>query len=1282
MNADGKSRRLARRLTLLFMSLAILPLLIGGGVIAYVTYQLRSEEVAERQKMTVALGKTFFSNYIAGLTAELQLADEIALRTPSAPESALEALCLHHPERYPDLVLVDEAGQELAHWQNCQPLPEDQLGNRAEREPFFKAVRDGQYVGKVSFLQDGEPMAPMSVSVVDTTGRKLVLCAVVNLREFWEPLSQLIPEEEGYFYLVDQRGTLIGYEDLTLVQQEISLGQLPTVFPLVQATEAGNVAPVTAAYYRGLRGVEVIGSSALIENVHWGIVVEQPVTLAFMRQGWLVGGLVFLMLVVMGVAVTIALMEARKITGPIGILAEGADSIAQGDFNYTIATISQDEIGAVARAFNVMATRLRELVRNLEQRVQEQREAEASLRRQLKELTALNAIASAAAEAPNETVLVEQTVDLLGTLLDPDSFGIMLIDEAAGILRPHPTRMLAMSAREVEIPLGQGISGMVAQDGRPRRIADVRQESYYWSIIPETRSELCVPLRVGGRVIGVLNAECTRVQAFSEADERLLLTAAGQLATALDRLRAATAEQRRTRELAIIYDVGRRVTSILSLDVLLPQVVELIMRAMEVYNVEIALVEGRELVFRAGYGGYVDGHGRMPGGVLPMGEGISGRVAVSGKKLWVPDVQIFPDYILSESLPNVRCELAVPLRVKDQVIGVLDIKSDQPNGLSGTDPEMVEILADQVAIAIENARYYQKAVEVARRQTVLRWAIQEIVGATLDSERVCQAIHQAAAQLMPSEACVIARLDEERQEIEYLYLVDRGRVRPPMRLPLGSGVAGHVIATGETVMATDLQQLAKLSLHHFGDPEPVQSVLAVPLRLGGRVMGVLSVQSYAVYAYHAEDMGALEMLAAQAAAALENARLFGEERRRSWELETLRQASLQVTSLLELQPTVEAILDQALRLVTADGAQVFFYEHGALRFGAALAAGEATTAEPWARSFTAVVMAKGQPVVVSDMGRDPLFKDGGWNGAVVGLPLRSRDQLRGVMNLYFRVPHRFDGNELRGLELLADQAAIAVENAGLFAEVLQRTEEQAAALERLQEMNRLKSEFIQNVSHELRTPLGIIRGYAELLEGGMLGALQPEQQEPVEIIARRVRMMVKMVEDLTAILTAETRELQREPVDLAEIVSGLAAEFQTQAEKLGLQLEVSVMPELPAMLGDAGHLRRMLDNLVGNAFKFTPAGGRVSVLLGQESDMLVLEVTDTGIGIPTEKLGRIFERFYQVDGSMSRRYGGTGLGLALVKEIVETHGGSVTVSSQLGTGTTFLVRLPLEAGSA
>jgi signal transduction histidine kinase len=292
------------------------------------------------------------------------------------------------------------------------------------------------------------------------------------------------------------------------------------------------------------------------------------------------------------------------------------------------------------------------------------------------------------------------------------------------------------------------------------------------------------------------------------------------------------------------------------------------------------------------------------------------------------------------------------------------------------------------------------------------------------------------------------------------------------------------------------------------------------------------------------------------------------------------------------------------------------------------------------------------------------------------VPMVGGDRVVGVMHVQHYDVDAFRETDIPLLSTLASQAAVALTNAELFSREQERADALARALEKQRELERLKNEFLQNVSHELRTPLGIIYGYVELLESGELGKLGPEQEGPMGIVARRVKMLRTMVEDITTILDAETRAPKPQLVDMAELARTSLRDFEPSYRQADLALAVEIGPDLPPVLGADTHLRRVLDNLLGNALKFTPRGGSVTLRLGQEDGHLVLEVTDTGIGIAEDQLDRIFERFYQVDGTATRRYGGTGLGLALVKEIIHAHRGEISVDSTLDEGSTFRVRLP------
>jgi two-component system, OmpR family, phosphate regulon sensor histidine kinase PhoR len=226
----------------------------------------------------------------------------------------------------------------------------------------------------------------------------------------------------------------------------------------------------------------------------------------------------------------------------------------------------------------------------------------------------------------------------------------------------------------------------------------------------------------------------------------------------------------------------------------------------------------------------------------------------------------------------------------------------------------------------------------------------------------------------------------------------------------------------------------------------------------------------------------------------------------------------------------------------------------------------------------------------------------------------------------------------------------------------------------IRRLETVKRDFVVNASHELRTPLTSIRGSLEMLEGQLSG----DSERWVETIRRNSQRMSAIVEDLLLLSSLEARgvEKSREPVVLERIVADVTGMFANRAQAKGLSLKVAVDHPLPTVAADSFLLEQMLVNLLDNALKFTEAGEVRLSVSKEEGEWLRIQVADTGIGISEEHIPRLFERFYVVDKSRSRKLGGTGLGLSIVKHIVQSHGGTVSVESQPGRGTTFTVRLP------
>ena len=404
-------------------------------------------------------------------------------------------------------------------------------------------------------------------------------------------------------------------------------------------------------------------------------------------------------------------------------------------------------------------------------------------------------------------------------------------------------------------------------------------------------------------------------------------------------------------------------------------------------------------------------------------------------------------------------------------------------------------------------------------------------------------------------------------------------------------------------------------------------------------------------------------------------------------LALLNQASRELGSILDLDEVLIRVLDEVRTLLGVVACSVWLVDPGTDELVCRQASGpEQDLVRGWrikaGEGLVGWTASSGESLLVADVWSDERYfpkvaeETGLHLRSILSIPLQARHGTVGVLQAVDAVVGRFTEEHLDVLEPLAATAAVAIENARLYSEEQQRAAALKQALEQQQELDRLKSEFIQNFSHELRTPLALIQGYADLLEGGELGDLVSNQREAIAVISRRSRMLTKLVDDLFIILIVEEQGPKKDPVDLAALVQEMMVDFQVSAQRAGLTLTSEILASPAWVTGDIEHLSRVLDNLVNNALKFTPTGGSVTVRLTRDEGDLVLEVTDTGIGIPKDRLDYVFDRFYQVDGSMTRKYGGAGLGLALVKEVVEAHGGNVSVQSEYGKGSSFRVTLP------
>ena len=304
-----------------------------------------------------------------------------------------------------------------------------------------------------------------------------------------------------------------------------------------------------------------------------------------------------------------------------------------------------------------------------------------------------------------------------------------------------------------------------------------------------------------------------------------------------------------------------------------------------------------------------------------------------------------------------------------------------------------------------------------------------------------------------------------------------------------------------------------------------------------------------------------------------------------------------------------------------------------------------------------------------DLWADPLLA--GMRAFVVA-PVLAGTELLGVLVAGRRdVERPWTPPEIGLVESVADDMGRAVQHARLF-------EQQSSVVSQLREIDRTKSDFLSTISHELRTPLTSIAGYVEMMRDGEAGDVVPMQRQMLDVVARNTQRLRDLIEDVLILSRIESGTLRTErmPVALRGVIDHAVTALRPQAAQANVRLDVIPAPGPGMLLGDAAQLEQVVLNLVGNAIKFTPAGGRVTVSLETTGDDLVLRVEDTGIGIPGSEVDDLFQRFFRASNAKEQQITGTGLGLAIVASIVAAHQGRVEVDSRERRGSTFSVVMP------
>jgi GAF domain-containing protein len=665
-------------------------------------------------------------------------------------------------------------------------------------------------------------------------------------------------------------------------------------------------------------------------------------------------------------------------------------------------------------------------------------------RRQVDELTVLHAIATASSEAADEDAFLERVTAVVGDSLFSAHFGVMLVEPETGLLRSHRSYR---GDNNFATPLGHGITGHVALMAQASLVPDVSLDPRYLAVESGVRSELCVPIVSGEQVLGVINVESARLAAFGEADERLLVTIARQVATALAKLRLfdrlIQAEHQRSGELEAVRQASLGLTASLDLQAVLKAILQSTMRmvagARQAFIFLYHAESGGRLSFAASRARDAVGNDFWE----PRPHGLTYKVARQGEMVVVPDLSADPLFVDSTGEWG-GAIVGLPLKIGPRVVGVMNVIYQRPRTFPESELRVLRHLGDQAAIAIENARLFE-AERTARVQAEALREVAATMSSSLDRERLLELILEQLARVVNYDSAAILLYREDQ-----LAIVAHSGFRAAEQEGVVLSLAQYphvaeVVDQARPVILADTHQDPRWQ--RLAGSDYIRCWLGVPLAAQGRVIGLLSLDKAVPGFYTQHDAELASAFANQAAVAIDNVRLFEAERRQLGLSQTLQAVGALLTAQMSLEELFERIFDLLAQVVAYDSVSVQLL---ALDGGMELAAGRGFPDLEVARENVRQ-LAEHRPaqewldqrlIVIADTAHDPRWiKTEGteYIRSWIGAALLVKGELVGLLTTESATPGAYDAQTGETVRAFANQAAVAIENGRLFDESQRQT---------------------------------------------------------------------------------------------------------------------------------------------------------------------------------------------------------------------------------------------------
>jgi signal transduction histidine kinase/putative methionine-R-sulfoxide reductase with GAF domain len=911
----------------------------------------------------------------------------------------------------------------------------------------------------------------------------------------------------------------------------------------------------------------------------------------------------------------------------------------------TFSSVRRDEDGDLMETLTAIGAQLGQFLRRKRaeeerlQLLQRERIARAEAEAAVSTLRKLGRVSEAALEHSSLTGLLDSLLVRIVEVLEADTAAILLAEDD-GMLHVRATVGLdAEIERAVAIPIGSGMAGQVAALRTPLLAPDLSQIDLVSPVLRERgiNSLVAIPLIVEDRVIGVVHAGSVAFAQFVEDDARLLELIADRIAMAINQAALYDAERLAQDRLHFLGEASTLLASSLDVDATLARVarlavphfadwcsVDLLEPSGVVHRVAVEHVDPKraELAWRivAAFPPSLQDEVGV-GAVIRSGEPeLSEEIDESALRSAFGNRPAYLDALLSAGLTST---IVVPLIARDRTLGALTfVSADSGRRYRAADLQFAQELAARAAVAVDNAHLY-RAAERRRDRLAFLAEASALLGSSLDVDHTLERLGSLLAENFADWVAIhLARPDGparlttvgHRDPEKKAAAEAERRASPEREPPL---LVARVLASGESELWAPSSPGA-----HPPDAleyeEGLHSGVIVPLLARSRILGTLSlVRGETAEPYDDDDVEFAEDIARRAAIAIDNAQLYREAEERA----------------------------QASRVLASVGDGVFFVDRNGIVRTWNRAAGSATgLALPDVVDRPAVDAIPGWAEIVA---RIPIVAAGSAAPRAESLPL-----------------------DLGGRELWLSIHGVVVADGIVYA-FRDQTEERA--------LETMRTEFVSTVSHELRTPLAAIYGAAMTLRRKDVALDAGQRASLLDVVSGEADRLARTVNDIlwASRLDTDTLHVTIQNCDSLELAQDVVDAQLTHIDP-GHELVLVADGGLPGVAGDPDKVGRVLINLVDNALKYSPDGGRVEVKVQLVGSHVRFSVTDPGLGIPAAEQRRIFEKFYRLDPNMNRGVGGTGLGLYICRELVRRMEGRIWVESPgVGNGSTFHVELPV-----